>query len=118
MIKLDLTVEQALADFVEVIYHICEIRTGTRQCTYDHPVIVFGGSYGANLAMWLRFKYPNVFAGALASSQTPLKHILRETNDFYRIVTEVYRNVSSKCPEMFQAGFLGIQQNENPEMIA
>jgi len=112
-----LTVEQALADFVEVIYHICETRVGVRQCTYDHPVIVFGGSYGANLAMWLRFKYPNVFAGAIASSQTPLKHLLRETNGFWRIVTDVYRNASSECPKLLHEGFLLLQANKDPNQI-
>ena len=52
------------------------------------PFIVFGGSYGGNLALWLRLKNSNLWAGAIASSATPLKHLLRETNGFALIETQ------------------------------
>ena len=42
--------------------------------------MTFGGSYGANLAMWLRLKQPNLVAGAIASSVSVQKSLLRETN--------------------------------------
>ena len=34
----------------------------------DAPVIVFGSSYSGMIAVWLRIKFPNVFAGSVASS--------------------------------------------------
>ena len=43
-------------------------------------------------------------AGAIAASATPLKHVLRSSNAFYRIVTDVYRNVSARCPEIMSPG--------------
>ena len=73
--------------------------------TITTPFIVFGGSYGGNLAMWLRLKQPNLWAGAIASSVTPLKHKLRDTNGFARIETEVYSNVSKLCPGLVRQGW-------------
>ena len=73
--------------------------------TMDTPFIVFGGSYGGNLALWLRLKHPNLWAGAIASSVTPLKHLLRETNGFCKIETEVYANVSQMCPDLIRQGW-------------
>jgi lysosomal Pro-X carboxypeptidase len=55
--------EQALADYTHLIFHLQE--------TYDaknHPVIVFGGSYGGMLASWFRMKYPSIVQGAIAAS--------------------------------------------------
>jgi len=68
-------------------------------------VITFGGSYGANLAMWLRFKQPNQFAGAIASSPSVQKHLLRSTNAFWMIVTEAYGNHSKACPSLIRRGW-------------
>lgn len=58
-----LTVEQALADYVEflkwyVVQNNCQ----------DSPIIAFGGSYGGMLAAWIRMKFPNVVTAAIASS--------------------------------------------------
>jgi pimeloyl-ACP methyl ester carboxylesterase len=96
-----LTVEQAMADFNTLNVHI---REHWRMAP-DLAFIAFGGSYGANLAMWLRLKNPNLWAGAIASSATPLKHILRETNGFALIETDAYRNVSSVCPDLVRSGW-------------
>lgn len=90
-----------MEDFNSLTLHIREKWSMTSQA----PFIAFGGSYGGNLALWLRLKNPNLWAGAIASSATPLKHILRETNDFARIETEAYGNVSQKCPELVRRGW-------------
>ena len=79
-----LTVEQALADFANVIRHI----KAERSAPPSTAVISFGGSYGANLAMWMRIKYPWVVSGAIASSLSVQKHLLRRSNIFSQIVTE------------------------------
>ncbi len=49
-----LTIEQALADYAALIFHIKE-----KYEAEGSPVIAFGGSYGGMLAAWLRAKYPN-----------------------------------------------------------
>ena len=49
-----LSIEQALADYAALIYHLKE-KFRAEGC----PVIAFGGSYGGMLAAWLRAKYPN-----------------------------------------------------------
>jgi pimeloyl-ACP methyl ester carboxylesterase len=96
-----LTVEQAMADFHLLQLHIRK----TWKMSREAPFIVAGGSYGGNLALWMRLKNPNLWAGAIASSATPLKHLLRETNAFNKIVAEVYGNVSSQCPELIRQGW-------------
>jgi hypothetical protein len=96
-----LTVEQAMADFNWLQVHIRKKWDLTR----DSAFVVAGGSYGGNLALWLRLKNPNLWAGAIASSATPLKHLLRESNAFNRIVAEVYGNVSDACPELIRQGW-------------
>jgi lysosomal Pro-X carboxypeptidase len=96
-----LTVEQAMADFNTLNLHIREKWSMPPETAF----ISFGGSYGGNLAMWLRLKNPNLWAGAIASSATPLKHLLRETNGFSAIETEAYGNVSSVCPDLVRAGW-------------
>lgn len=49
-----LSIEQALADYAALIYHLKE-----KHKAEGSPVIAFGGSYGGMLAAWLRAKYPN-----------------------------------------------------------
>jgi len=96
-----LTVEQAMADFNTLTVHMRNKWNMSPQTAF----IAFGGSYGGNLAMWLRLKNPNIWAGAIASSATPLKHLLRDTNGFARIETQAYGNVSSVCPDLVRQGW-------------
>jgi len=107
-----LTVEQAMADFNNLNVHIREKWNLSPASAF----VVFGGSYGGNLAMWLRLKNPNLWAGAIASSATPLKHLLRDTNAFNRIVAEVYANVSSSCPGLVRAGWKQLYRNAKTEL--
>ena len=102
-----LTVEQAMADFNLLNVHIREKWNLSPSSAF----VVFGGSYGGNLALWLRLRNPNLWAGAIASSATPLKHLLRESNAFNRIVAEVYGNVSSTCPELVRSGWKQLYHN-------
>ena len=102
-----LTVEQAMADFNTLNVHIRNKWNMPSEAAF----VVFGGSYGGNLAMWLRLKNPNLWAGAIASSATPLKHILRETNDFARIETDVYMMVSLECPDIVREGYKTLFNN-------
>jgi len=102
-----LTVEQAMADFNTLNVHVREKWSMPSEAAF----VVFGGSYGGNLAMWLRLKNSNLWAGAIASSATPLKHVLRETNNFTRIETEVYGNVSQHCPDLVRLGWKELYGN-------
>eukprot|EP01059_Diplonema_ambulator_P002850 TRINITY_DN1246_c0_g1_i1.p1 TRINITY_DN1246_c0_g1~~TRINITY_DN1246_c0_g1_i1.p1 ORF type:complete len:627 (+),score=185.22 TRINITY_DN1246_c0_g1_i1:37-1917(+) len=56
------TSAQALEDYAVLIKYLkTELSTNA-------PVIAFGGSYGGMLAGWMRIKYPDVIAGAIAAS--------------------------------------------------
>lgn len=107
-----LSVEQAMQDFNTLNLHIRKkwSMTSAAAGVLSTPFILFGGSYGGNLALWIRLKHPNLWAGAIASSVTPLKHLLRETNGFTRIETEAYGNVSQTCPDLVRAGWKELYQ--------
>ncbi|CAJ1943369.1 unnamed protein product [Cylindrotheca closterium] len=115
-----LSVEQAMQDYNQLNLHMR--RKWKMPAGLSTPFIVFGGSYGGNLALWMRLKNPNLWAGAVASSVTPLKHLLRETNGFTRIETEAYGNVSKECPDLVRQGWKELYElaKEDPgkEVIA
>lgn len=59
---------QALADFARFVELKLFVDTGDFSRLRRRPVIAFGGSYGGMLSAWLRMKYPNTIAGAIAGS--------------------------------------------------
>eukprot|EP00756_Hemistasia_phaeocysticola_P065114 Hpha_TRINITY_DN8312_c0_g1::TRINITY_DN8312_c0_g1_i1::g.154377::m.154377 len=77
-----LTSEQALADLVRLVTYLksAPFTSGAPKDTASDPplrlrasaqasaVVGFGGSYPGDLAAWVRLKYPQVFAGTVASS--------------------------------------------------
>lgn len=58
-----LTSEQALADFVDVIFHVKNYHHHYSLAERKNAVVAFGGSYGGMLAAWMRMKYPAVIQG-------------------------------------------------------
>jgi lysosomal Pro-X carboxypeptidase len=102
-----LTVEQALADYAEIIYYLKGVYNAQ-----DNAVITFGGSYGGMLSAWFRMKYPTVVDGAIAASAPILQFMGTGVSqwDFYEIVTNDYAEVNSLCPEYILDGFNLIYQ--------
>ena len=66
-----LTVEQALADYTQVIAALPGLLgcagTGPRKAAILCDVVLWGGSYGGMLAAWHRLKFPSLSVGAIAS---------------------------------------------------
>ena len=58
------------------------------------------------LAAWLRFKYPHVFTGALASS-APILFFEGSVSPYAynEVATNSYKNYNSKCPDAIRSGF-------------
>jgi len=71
-----LTMEQALADYAQLIRFLK--RTWNSE---ESTVVAFGGSYGGMLAAWLRMKYPSAVDGAIAGS-APILAFQGEGNGF------------------------------------
>lgn len=110
-----LTVEQAMADFVELLTYLKQEHS-----LHDMPVIAFGGSYGGMLSSWSRMKFPHIYAGAIASSAPILlfEHFKQNSNEFFKIVTETYRRYDSQCPTYIRQGFEALFQIRNNTQVA
>jgi len=111
-----LTIEQALADFA---YLVKEVKKDyeAENCT----VFAFGGSYGGMLTAYMRFKYPHIIDGGVASS-APFMTIAgnRPRSEFFQAVTNTFHKADPTCPtsvqeafsklvELFDAGDVGLQ---------
>lgn len=94
-----LSVEQALADYVEIILYL-------KPQYNEAPVIAFGGSYGGMLAGWIRMKYPFVVDMALAAS-APYKVASLQVPPtlVFQTITETFAAANEACPQLIRDGF-------------
>jgi lysosomal Pro-X carboxypeptidase len=89
-----LTVEQALADYAQLIPDLKKSIPGLA----NSKVITFGGSYGGMLSAWFRIKYPHIVDGALAASAPVLQFQgLVNPETFSKIVTDDYTKANPQC---------------------
>nr|XP_039252936.1 dipeptidyl peptidase 2-like [Styela clava] len=101
-----LTIEQALADYAYLLKYL-----RSKYCSKPCPVIAFGGSYGGQLAAYLRFKYPDLIAGSLSAS-APIYWIsgLGDPHGFFKSVTDQFAKSSQMCVNLIKQAFSETQK--------
>lgn len=96
-----LSMEQALADYAVLIKHV------KKDLDAEHSIVfAFGGSYGGMLTAYMRYKYPHIIAGGVASS-APFLTIAgnRPRSEFWQAVTNTFHMADATCPASIQQGF-------------
>lgn len=96
-----LSIEQALADYAELVKFI------KKDMEAEHcSVFAFGGSYGGMLTGYMRYKYPHIIDGGVASS-APFLTVAgnRPRGEFWQAVTNTFHMADATCPGSVQAGF-------------
>lgn len=96
-----LSIEQALADFA-VLVKTVKKDYNAENCT----VFAFGGSYGGMLTAYMRYKYPHIIDGGVASS-APFMTVAgnRPRSEFFHAVTETFRKADPDCPSSVNIAF-------------
>ncbi|XP_075240755.1 dipeptidyl peptidase 2-like isoform X2 [Convolutriloba macropyga] len=91
-----LTVDQAVADYMNITYFY-----KFRWQMMDAEIVTFGSFYAGGLASYMRFKFPNQVAGALASG-APLKMAdnFKSRTLFWDQVTSQYQNIPVIGPKV------------------
>ncbi|KAJ8733229.1 hypothetical protein PYW08_001527 [Mythimna loreyi] len=78
-----LNIDQALADLA---YFITEIKKQPRFA--ESEVIMYGGSYAANMVMWFKKRYPHLVVGTVASSGPILAKV--DYPEYLEVVHEAF----------------------------
>ncbi|GLV36740.1 uncharacterized protein CBL_02425 [Carabus blaptoides fortunei] len=104
-----LSTEQALEDVAEFIRHL-KMSEGY----HNSKVVVVGGSYGANMAIWMRAKYPELVHAAWSSSAPVLAKV--DFSEYAEVVsqslsacTDIIRNGVDEVQRLLQTNY-GIQK--------
>lgn len=80
-----LNVDQALAD---IAYFILELKKQERFA--NSKIILYGGSYAANMALWFKQRYPHLVEGAVASSG-PIKGKVDFAGKFFTLFVKLIK---------------------------
>jgi dipeptidyl-peptidase-2 len=94
-----LTIEQALADYAQLLLHL-------KPQYNEAPIITFGGSYGGMLSGWMRMKYPFIVDMALAASAPyRIASLQVPPTAVFETITNTFATTNAGCPQAIRNGF-------------